>query len=193
MGMIPPDQKPVAVEEGGAASTAGPETGVVGLVDRVLRAATKFLFYVAGVGLTGMLLLILGDVIGIKVFSKPVRGGIEFVSFLAVVTIALAVPFTQVMRGHVSVDFIVDHFPRRLKLVIDTLTILFSIGLFVMLTWYTFKYAGGLRRSGEVSMTQKIPFYPFVYGMAVSMLAVLLVLVLELVKQVRKVVKTWTR
>jgi TRAP-type C4-dicarboxylate transport system permease small subunit len=192
MEMIPPDQKPIPMREAGPVPAVEPDKGAIGLFDRYLTAATRVLFYIAGIGITGMLLLILGDVIGIKVFSKPVRGGIEFVSFLSVVTIAFAVPFTQVMRGHVSVDFIVEHFPRRVKLVIDTVTILFSIALFLMLTWYTFKYAADLRSSGEVSMTQKIPFYPFVYGMAVAMLATLLVLVLDLVKQVRKVVKTWT-
>jgi TRAP-type C4-dicarboxylate transport system permease small subunit len=193
MEMIPPDQRPTPDEEAGPVPMAEPETGAIGVLDRYLTAATKVLFYIAGIGLTGMLLLVLGDVIGIKIFSKPVPGGIEFVSFLSVVTIAFAVPFTQVMRGHVSVDFIVEHFPRRARLLIDTLTILFGIALFVMLTWYSFKYAGNLRESGEVSMTQKLPFYPFVYGMAVSMLAVLLLLVLDLCKQVRKVVTTWTR
>jgi len=161
--------------------------------DRWAEYLTKVLFLIAGVGLVGMLVLILSDVIGIKVFAKPVRGGIEFVTFFAVVTIAFAVPHTLLMRGHVSVDFIVDHLPRRLRLVIDILMILLGVVLLSLLTRYGFKYAGDLRASGEVSMTQKIPFYPFVYGMAVSFAATLLILLLDLVKAVRKALKTWTR
>jgi hypothetical protein len=41
-------------------------------------------------------------------------------------------------------------------------------------------------------MTQKIPFYPFVYGMAVCFLALLLVLIMDLVKSIAKAAKTWT-
>jgi len=182
-------EPPLAAYEGGT-----PPAGEVStLLDRYLAYLTKALFYIAGAGLVGMLVLIVSDVIGIKIFAKPVRGGIEFVTFFAVVTIAFAVPHTLMMRGHVSVDFIVDHFPRRLKLVVDALMVALGVVLLSLLTWYGFKYAGDLRTSGEVSMTQKIPFYPFVYGMAVSFAATLLLLVLDLVKAVRKAVKTWTR
>lgn len=161
--------------------------------DRYVGHLTRVLFYIAAAGLVGMLVLIVADVVGIKVFAQPVRGGIEFVTFFAVVTIAFAVPHTYERRGHVSVDFIVDHFPRRLRMPVDLLVAIFAAVLLGLLTWYGFKYARDLQASGEVSMTQKIPFYPFVYGMAVSFAATLLLILLDLVKIVRKVVQTWTR
>ena len=42
-------------------------------------------------------------------------------------------------------------------------------------------------------MTQNIPFYPFVYAMAVAFLITLLVLLLELVRAVLKAGERWTR
>jgi hypothetical protein len=42
-------------------------------------------------------------------------------------------------------------------------------------------------------MTQKIPFYPFVYAMAVCFVATLLLLLLELAKSIVKAVRQWTR
>ena len=63
-------------------------------------------------------------------------------SFLAVVAIAFAVPHTQVMQGHVAVDFIVEKFPRRAKLVIDVIMVFFSVCLLALMAWYSFKYAG---------------------------------------------------
>ena len=67
-----------------------------------------------------------------------------------------------------------------------------SVCLFVAMAWYSFKYAGKLRSTGEVSMTQKIPFYPFVYGMAVCFLATLLVLIMDFVKSIKKAADKWT-
>jgi len=139
-----------------------------------------------------MLLVIVADVIGIKIFSKPVPGGIEIVSFLSVVAIAFAVAYTQVMRGHVAVDFIVEKFPRRAKLIIDAVTTLCGVSLMAVLAYYSFKYGTKLRDTGEVSMTQKIPYYPFVYGMAVCFVVTFLVLVGDLVKSIMKAAKTWT-
>ena len=186
MEMLPPEMEPLPVRE------MDVEKGPLKTVDRYIVLFSKVLFWIAGVGLVGMLLLIVADVIGIKILSRPVPGGIEYVSFLAVVAIAGAVPFTQVMKGHVAVDFIVEKFPRRAKLIIDAVMIFFCVCLLVLMTWYSFKYADGLRSSGEVSMTQKIPFYPFVYGMAVCFVALLLVLIMDLVKSNAKAAKTWT-
>lgn len=186
MEMLPPEQEPLPVRESGSGNR------VLSVLDRYIVFLTRILFWIAGAGLVGMLALIVADVIGIKVFSQPVPGGIEYVSFLAVVAIAFAVAFTQVMRGHVAVDFIVEKFPRRLRLVFDTITVLFSVCLFALLAYYSFKYGNSLRRSGEVSMTQNIPFYPFVYGMAVCFAVMLLVLLMDFAKQVAKVADKWT-
>jgi TRAP-type C4-dicarboxylate transport system permease small subunit len=186
MEMLPPDQEPLPIRE------TGSDKGILNRLDRYLILLTKVLFWIAGAGLVGMLLIIVADVLGIKIFSHPVPGGIEIVSFLAVIAIAFAVALTQVMRGHVAVDFIVEKFPRRAKLVIDAITIFFSVCLFAAMAWYSFKYAGKLKDTGEVSMTQKIPFYPFVYGMAVCFVVTFLVLVRDLVKSIAKAAKTWT-
>ncbi len=186
MEMLPPDQEPLPIRAG------RPTNPALVRLDKYLSTFTKVLLGIAGLGLVVMLVLIVADVIGIKVFSNPVPGGIEYVSFVAVVAIAFAIAHTQVMRGHVAVDFIVDKFPRRVKLIIDTLTVLFSVCLFALLSYYSFKYAASLRRSGEVSMTQKIPFYPFVYAMAACFAVTLLVVIMDFVKAIIKAADRWT-
>lgn len=187
MEMLPPDQEPSPTREAGAAR------GLLNRLDKCIVLLTRILFWIAGAGLVAMLLLMVADVIGIKVFSHPVPGGIEIVAFLAVVAIAFAVAYTQVMRGHVAVDFIVERFPRRAKLVIDTLMVLFGVCLFALMAYYSFKYANKLRTTGEVSMTQKIPYHPFVYAMAVCFVVTLVVLIADLAKSITKAATTWTR
>jgi TRAP-type C4-dicarboxylate transport system permease small subunit len=187
MEMLPPDQEPLPIRKTGADGV------ILTRLDRYVALSTRALFWIAGAGLVGMLVIIVADVVGIKMFSHPVPGGTEIVTFMSVVAIAFAVPYTQVMRGHVAVDFIVEKFPRRAKLIIDVITVFFGVCLFAALAWYSFKYATKLRSTGEVSMTQKIPYYPFVYGMAVCFLAMFLVVVGDLVKSIAKAAKTWTR
>lgn len=187
MEMLPPEQEPLPARE------SEREPGILTTVDRYVVIATKVLFWMAGIGLTAMLLIIVADIIGIKILSNPVPGGIEIVSFLAVVAVALAIPYTQVMHGHVAVDFIVEHFPRRMRSVVGTVTGVLSVVVIGFLTYYSFDYAGSLRASGEVSMTQNIPFYPFVYAMAVAFLATLVVLILQLVRTFAKGGRRWTR
>jgi TRAP-type C4-dicarboxylate transport system permease small subunit len=186
MEMLPPEQEPLP------SRGAGAEESILGRLDRYIVFLAKVLLWIAGAGLVAMLLLIVADVIGIKLLSRPVPGGTEIVTFMSVVTIAFAIAYTQVMRGHVAVDFIVEKFPRRAKLIIDVITVFFSACLFALLAWFSFKYGMKLKSTGEVSMTQKIPFYPFIYGMAVCFVVTVLVLISDLVKSIAKVAKTWT-
>jgi TRAP-type C4-dicarboxylate transport system permease small subunit len=187
MEMVPSDQQPLPIRE------AGSDKGVLKTIDRYVGLLTRVLFWIAGAGLVAMLLLIVADVIGIKIFSQPVPGGIELVSFCAVVAIAFAVAHTQVMRGHVAVDFIVEKFPRRAKLIIDVIMVFFSLCLLALMAWYSFKYGNKLRVTGEVSMTQKIPFYPFVYAMGFCFVVTLLVIIMDFVKSIAKAAGQWTR
>lgn len=186
MEMPPPQQEPHPVRDAGSAR------GVLNILDKGVVRLSEVFYWIAGVGLVGMLLLVVADIIGIKVFSKPVPGGIEIVTFISVVAIGFAICYTAVTHGHVAVDFVIDKLPRRVRLAVNLLTLLFSVGLVAVLAYYTFKYAARLKATGEVSMTQKIPFYPFVYGLAVCWVMTALVLVREFVQLIAKAVKTWT-
>ena len=186
MEMAPSDHKPAPP------SKLEKARGFFRVLDKGIGLLSRVLFWIAGLALAGMLALIVADVIGIKMFSSPVPGGIETVAFLATVSIGFAVAQTQVVRGHVAVEFIVEHFPRRLKMVTEIFTVFLCACVVGALAWYTFRYGARLRGTGQVSMTQKIPYYPFVYGMGVCFVVLLLVLTSDFVKSIAKAAKTWT-
>jgi hypothetical protein len=63
------------------------------------------------------------------------------------------------------------------------------VALFTLLAWQSFRFAGELWLNGEVSPTQKIPFFPFVYGVALSCVPVALLLIVDFLKSIAKVVR----
>ncbi|HSW58882.1 MAG TPA: TRAP transporter small permease [Dehalococcoidales bacterium] len=167
-----------------------------GFIHRLEKYINKLSFWlncIAGAGLIGMLLLVVADIIGIKLFRSPIPGAIETVAFLGVVVIGFAVAYTQVLHGHIRVDFIVMKFPPKFAAIIDVLMLIMGMSLFVILTWYSFEYAQVIRASGEVSMTQRIPFYPFVYGMAFCFGVTFLVLLVEFIKSLIRIGTVWNR
>ncbi|HEY98609.1 MAG TPA: TRAP transporter small permease [Dehalococcoidia bacterium] len=158
-------------------------------LERFTNLISKWLNWVAGIGLVGMLALIVADVIGIKLFKNPIPGAIETVAFLGVVITAFAIAYTHVVRGHIQVEFFVMRLPERIKAIIASFVFLLGIILFAVLAWRSYEYGMVLQRTGEVSMTQGIPFYPFVHAVAFSCIPVCLVLLVELIKSVLKAVK----
>jgi TRAP-type C4-dicarboxylate transport system permease small subunit len=105
--------------------------------------------------------------------------------------IGFAIAWTQILKGHIQVDFIVMKIPDRPRAVIDAIMTLFGIAFFILLAWQTWKYAMSIQASGEVSMTQGIQFFPFIYALAVCYFVTILVLVVDFLKTILKAGKAW--
>lgn len=127
-----------------------------------------------------MLVLVVADIIAAKSFRWPIPGGIEMVGFLGVVVIAFSIAETQLLHGHIEVEFLVARLPKTAQKAIGSIVYSFGMILFAVLAWKSYHFGQVLQASGEVSMTQEIPFYPFVYGMAFCCLSVFLVLLVQL-------------
>ena len=136
-----------------------------------------------------MLCLVVADIIGIKLFNNPIPGGIEIVAFLGVVVTAFAIAYTQVLRGHIQVEFVVMRLPQRVQAVVRAFVCLLGVVLFALLAWRSVDYGLSLQATGTVSMTRGIPFYPFVHAIAFCCIPVCLMLLVEFLKSVTKAVK----
>jgi len=145
-----------------------------------------WLNWIAGAGMVIMLALIVTDIVATKAFKWPIPGGIELVGFLGVVVIAFSIAHTQALRGHIEVEFLTSRLPRRAQRAISCVVYVLGMGLFAILAWTSIDYGYDLQASGEVSMTQGIPFYPFVYGISLCCISVVLVLMAQLLKAVVK-------
>jgi TRAP-type C4-dicarboxylate transport system permease small subunit len=170
-------------------------SGKIERLERFVASFSNWLNWVAGAGLVVMLGLTIADIFGIKLaqagvpFFRPIPGGIEVVAFLGVVVTSFAIAYTQVLRGHIRVEFVVMRLPPRAQSVIAAFIWFLSLVLFAMLAWQSFEYGLSLQAKGTVSMTQGIPFYPFVHAIAFCCIPVCLALALECFKSARKAVK----
>ena len=140
---------------------------------------------VAGVTLTLVMGLTVVDVF-LRILGKPLVGVFELVAFFGAVVIGFSIPFTSWVRGHIYVDFLVLKFSKRTRKGIHVFTRLLGTGLFALIGWNLFKMAGDLHRSGEVSPTLHVPFYPVVYGIGVVCLVQALVLTADIVKVLKE-------
>lgn len=144
---------------------------------------------VGAVALFGMALLTCADVVG-RLFGYPIFGSIELVSFLGVFTVAMALPLTQLSKGHIGVELFVDKLPRKGRLFFEVCTETVSLVLFVIISWRMFLFSFKLRASGEVSMNLHLPEYAIVFVLACCCVVLCLVIVSSLLKTLSKLAKT---
>jgi TRAP-type C4-dicarboxylate transport system permease small subunit len=142
---------------------------------------SRFLNIIAGISLTSLMLLTVGDVI-LRFFRRPIVGTYELVAFSGAVVIGFSLPFTSWMRGHVYVDFLILRFSQKIRNVFNIITRCLVICLFLMIGWNLIKYGMDLRKSGEVSLTLQMPFYPVAYGIGICCFFQCLVLLCDILK-----------
>ena len=141
----------------------------------------KFLNVIAGISLTFLMLLTITDVI-LRMFKKPVVGTYELVAFSGAVVIGFSMPLTSYVRQHIFVDFFILKFSQKVRNVFNIATRCVVIMLFFLIGWNLIKYGMDLQKSGEVSLTLQMPFYPVAYGVGVCCFVQCLVLVCDIVK-----------
>ena len=145
------------------------------------RGITRFLNIIAGISLTFLMLLTISDVI-LRFFRMPIVGTYELVAFAGAVVIGFSLPLTSWLRAHIFVDFAILKFPRNIRDVFNIVTRCMVLILFVLIGWNLLKYGLDLQRSGEVSPTLHIPFYPVAYGIGIACFVQCLVMVCDIVK-----------
>jgi TRAP-type C4-dicarboxylate transport system permease small subunit len=148
---------------------------------KTVNGISRFLNIIAGISLTFLMLLTIADVI-LRGFRRPVPGTYEVVAFAGAVVIGFSMPLTSWLRGHIFVDFFILKFSQKVRNLFNIATRCLVIVLFFLIGWNMIKYAMDLQKSGEVSLTLQMPFYPFAYGVGICCFVQCLVMICDIVK-----------
>jgi TRAP-type C4-dicarboxylate transport system permease small subunit len=127
----------------------------------VLRVG-KAMDGVGGTVLTLMMLVTVLDVV-LRFFKIPITGTYELVFLGGAVVIACAIPVTSWENGHVNVDFMLEYFPQVVKKGLNLFTRFLGMVFFLLLGINLFLLGADLYKSGEVSLTLHVPYYPVAY------------------------------
>ena len=168
--------------------------------EKIIELCVKIMYQIAGWAIVLMVLLTCADVslrltatlyakYGWHILAplKPISGAYELVCFLGAVAASFAMAHTSIEGGHVSVNFITRLLPDKIQAWFQIGTGLLGTFLFAIISWRSFIYAQKIRELGEVSMTIRLPLYPFIYGVSLSALAVCAVLIAAIMNEFTKV------
>ena len=149
---------------------------------KTINGISRFLNVIAGISLTFLMLLTIADVI-LRGFKRPVPGTYELVAFSGAVVIGFSMPLTSWVRGHIFVDFFILKFSQKVRNIFNIATrcrgdhVIFPDRLEPVSNMRM-----DLQKSGEVSLTLQMPFYPVAYGVGVCCFVQCLVMVCDIVK-----------
>jgi C4-dicarboxylate transporter, DctQ subunit len=116
-----------------------------------------------------MTLLTCVDVVG-RLLRHPVFGSVEIMRFLGTFAVAMALPLTHELKGHIGVEIIVTKLSRKVRAFIDLCTSIVGLGLFGLVSWQMYEYSWKFKASGEVSMNLQLPEYLIIFMVGCSFL-----------------------
>ena len=138
-----------------------------------------------------MLFLSVADVIGRFLFNHPIEGTFELVGMLMVVIGFLGLGYCQLVKGNIMIDIFTNRFGPRGQALLNIVSFIISVVICVLIVWqgwlrawdYAFKELGG------TTNTLHIPYWPFMFLMAVSFAWVTVIFLIDLVQSFKKVFK----
>ena len=100
-------------------------------VRRSISSLSRVLNLVGVSTLMIVMILTVADVSLRYLVNQPIAGTFELTEFLLVILASFGFAYTALQNGHVTVDLVIERFSPKIQAVIDTITCLISIGVFL--------------------------------------------------------------
>lgn len=108
-------------------------------VTRLLGRIIDLSIILGAVAVALMMTHIAIDVAAKYIFGVPMAGTITVVSnYYMIIVSFLPLAFAERRNGHISVEVLVEHFPKGLQRGLNVFALLFSAAVFAALTWRSF-------------------------------------------------------
>ncbi|NNL17738.1 MAG: TRAP transporter small permease [Boseongicola sp.] len=153
--------------------------------ERWFQRVLRLLAYAGGLVLAGLAVLIIYEICARYFFGRPFRGGFEMTELAMSLIVACGLPYTAIMRGHVSVDLFSNWLDRPSMRWLNFSVHALGAIVLGILAWQSFGYALKGYGYGDVSNMMRIPKYPFQFAIAISAGLFTIVLVLDALKALR--------
>jgi TRAP-type C4-dicarboxylate transport system permease small subunit len=151
------------------------------ILQKSIRLLNMILIVVAGAGLLGVMGISVANVV-LRLTGVRFGGAYELAGFVGAVVIASALGQTQEKKDHVPVDIIPRKFPAGVNTAIDIFKYLLKTAFAIVVAWQMTQYGLRMARSGEVSETLKMPFYPFIFVVAGGFAVLACTVILDVIR-----------
>ncbi len=145
-----------------------------------IRKTDAFFYILAGVVLVAMVLLTLFDVI-LRNFGRPITGSMEIIQYGGAIVFGFSAPYATFLKAQVQVDLVTDKLRPKVRRIVSIVTRLAGLSIFLFVSYNFFLYGLDVKRTGEVTPSFRIPYFPIVFALSFSFLLQSLTILYELV------------
>jgi TRAP-type C4-dicarboxylate transport system permease small subunit len=154
-------------------------------MEKLLRAVFLVSNVLNGIAAAALTLMIATTVVDVFLRSvgHAVVGAYEIIALICgPLVIGFAIPLSSWNKNHVAMDILLARLSKGNRDVLNVMTRIVCILLFVFIGYNLFSVGVEFRTSGEVSQTLHIPFYWVTYGVGLCCFIECVVFICDIIK-----------
>ena len=163
-----------------------PALNLLNKIDKAFDKVTIFTRWLNVIGLAFFFLMVMFtfvDVILRYLFNRPIMGSKEITELMLVLVVSLGIAYTHSKKGHVAVDIFTGKLSSEGQLMINTVTTILSIGLFIILVWQnTVNFLWFMSTDKIHGLAVQTPAAPFAAIIVLGCVLLLLILIQDLIR-----------
>lgn len=130
-----------------------------GPIEKLIKTACLVMAWAAGLMFLTEMVMSSVSVLGRSLFGKGIPGDYELVQMLSAMGISMCLPYCQLRKGHVFVDFFTLWAPPRLKRYLDGFAAILLAACSFLLAWRIWEGLLEMREYEESSMVLALPIW----------------------------------
>mgnify|MGYP001030121166 CR=1 FL=1 len=156
--------------------------------ERVFGSLTRYGDHLACLGMVALLVLVVANVF-LRYVWQSIQGTYDYVGLITAIAVSLAVAFTAYERGHIEIEILMEHFPKRVQNIVGTVMFLICTVFFCIASWQAVMVGRSMKEGNETTMAVFVPLHPFLYIMAIGLGLTALAFLIHTVKYGVRAVK----
>lgn len=152
----------------------------------IIRNVNRVLGYVASGFLILLMMITVIDVFLRYFFNSPLTGTTEISQLMMIIIVFPALGWAAMDRAHIRVDLLIRLIPNRPRAVVNSITLLIALVVYLIITWRSFLESAVVNR--QTSLIH-LPFAPFYWLMSVSLAIFCLAILAVIIEEIGKAVK----
>lgn len=153
----------------------------------ILYKLSRWMGYVSAGVIIIMMLLVTANICGRYFFHSPITGTPELACLMMIIIVFPALAWAALEGKHIKVDFIMDRFPPRVQVIVDSIMLVISLGIFAIITWKSFPAAINSRDVSSLLSVSQAPFYwAMAVGWAVFSISIIVLVIKKIAEAFKK-------
>ena len=122
----------------------------------------------------------------LRIIGIPYTGTHEWIQFLLATAVGFTIANCAMQKRHVVVSILSDKFPPRIQAICDIFANLLVLAFVSVAGYMTVLHGLSSRASNLVGMVSKVPFYPFMFIVALGFFAYTIVAIYNIMEAVKQ-------